>query len=262
MSTRDDASCDDQEMSLGAYVLGKLSADERDEFETHLAGCAGCRREHDEFQEVMAGMALLSTLELEEALGEPAFSAPPVVAPPTVASPTVAPPTVAAPAVTAPVDAGPRSPVPPRRSLWPWRFLPTSRPIRMALAGALTVVIVAVGFIWSAGPGGSPGPSGTPYVAADNSSNDVSLSIRVYNANNGVTVRGTVDGLGAGERYRLIASTLDQTQHIVLEWTAASGVQSLDGQIDVRAEDLALFAVSHLDGTVVVSASCRPHPAD
>lgn len=43
----------------GAYVLDALGAAERAVFETHLVGCALCRRDVREFRETLAGMKRL-----------------------------------------------------------------------------------------------------------------------------------------------------------------------------------------------------------
>lgn len=44
----------------GAYALDALDADERAEFEKHLAGCASCRAEVDSLREAAAGLAELT----------------------------------------------------------------------------------------------------------------------------------------------------------------------------------------------------------
>ena len=71
---------DDHEYTLwdGAYVLGCLSSNERHEYETHLSGCASCRRAVAE----LGGMpALLSRLGRNAAIDEDNSSATPPVPP-------------------------------------------------------------------------------------------------------------------------------------------------------------------------------------
>lgn len=54
----------------GAYALHSLDEPERRDFETHLAGCASCRSEVSEFEEVTARLAELETVEVPTHLRE------------------------------------------------------------------------------------------------------------------------------------------------------------------------------------------------
>ena len=60
--------CRDWRESLGAYALGRLSADERAGVEAHLEGCPECRAE----VESLRGVARLLSLADPERIGEPA----------------------------------------------------------------------------------------------------------------------------------------------------------------------------------------------
>lgn len=60
--------CSDTTLSLGVYLLGALDAQERAEVEAHLSGCAACRAELAELEELPA---LLGRLTLDDIPGEP-----------------------------------------------------------------------------------------------------------------------------------------------------------------------------------------------
>lgn len=54
-------SCDDEfQLRLGLFALGALRPDEHRAMEAHLTQCGRCQAEHDEFQEVVEVLALLS----------------------------------------------------------------------------------------------------------------------------------------------------------------------------------------------------------
>jgi anti-sigma-K factor RskA len=46
--------------AAGAYVLGAMTPDEREEFEGHLAGCAACRQEVDELRPAAEALPMAS----------------------------------------------------------------------------------------------------------------------------------------------------------------------------------------------------------
>ena len=57
--------CEPMRLSLGAFVLGALSAEESREVRRHLAGCPDCRREHQEMEGMPSVLGLLSRAEAE-----------------------------------------------------------------------------------------------------------------------------------------------------------------------------------------------------
>ncbi|MCW2882249.1 MAG: putative transrane anti-sigma factor [Sphaerisporangium sp.] len=63
--------CDDVRMSLGAYVLGALEAEEAVLVEAHLATCPDCRAELDELSGLTAVLARVSEEDIEQAASPP-----------------------------------------------------------------------------------------------------------------------------------------------------------------------------------------------
>jgi hypothetical protein len=56
----------DWKLSLGAYALGDLPADERASIAAHLEGCAGCRAELRELEDVAALLPLADPARIEQ----------------------------------------------------------------------------------------------------------------------------------------------------------------------------------------------------
>jgi Putative zinc-finger len=61
----------DLRLSLGAYALGDLSADERPTIAAHLEGCPGCRAELRELEGVAALLPLADPVRIEEPATRP-----------------------------------------------------------------------------------------------------------------------------------------------------------------------------------------------
>ncbi|WP_405144286.1 zf-HC2 domain-containing protein [Sphaerisporangium sp. NBC_01403] len=65
------SACEDVRMSLGAYMLGALDADEAVQVEAHLATCPECRAELDELSGLTALLARVSEEDIEQVAGPP-----------------------------------------------------------------------------------------------------------------------------------------------------------------------------------------------
>ncbi|MEV7966553.1 zf-HC2 domain-containing protein [Sphaerisporangium sp. NPDC088356] len=65
------SACEDVRMSLGAYMLGALDADEMVQVEAHLATCPDCRAELDEISGLSALLARVSEEDIEQAASPP-----------------------------------------------------------------------------------------------------------------------------------------------------------------------------------------------
>ncbi|GAA2812436.1 anti-sigma-L factor RslA [Kitasatospora paracochleata] len=65
----------DDHVDVGAYVLGVLDPDDRQRFETHLAGCTRCAAEVDELSGLTPLLAELAESRAESAAGAPGASA-------------------------------------------------------------------------------------------------------------------------------------------------------------------------------------------
>ncbi|WP_432869567.1 anti-sigma factor family protein [Microbispora rosea] len=113
--------CEEVRISLGAYVLGALDAEETAEVEAHLDTCAACRAELAELSGLPPLLARVSAEDIERAAAPPRAVLDSVFAGAAASEPAPAPETVAA----APARSGRRS--------------------RVLLALAASVVVAAVG---------------------------------------------------------------------------------------------------------------------
>jgi anti-sigma factor RsiW len=232
--------------ALGLYLLGALRDTEVAAVEDHLFHCPRCLREADALGPAVEALTLMQADEALELLPE---TAPPPV------------PSKAAP--HSPADRRPPNRPDPRASRHRRRAL-------IAIGGLASVVVLTIGMALglALGHGGGGAAGGTPTgismaaAAADNTTG-ATLSVVVTAAvDGGTTVHATVSGLRDGERYELVAVTVDGTTSVVSVWLGATGARDLADDIPVAPTQLAFFAIARGDGTPVVSAYLpRPTPS-
>ncbi|MFF5291096.1 anti-sigma factor family protein [Paractinoplanes globisporus] len=189
---------------LGAYVLGVLDRDEQAAVQTHLDGCAPCRREVDDLR------------QMEAALGEippEAF----LEGPP------------------------PDGDLLLQRTLREVRRSGRreARRIRVfVIAAAVVAVVVALGAGAVIGRGTAPAtqaakassPPGARTGSATNAATGVSMNATVRAAAGWVRVSATVTGVAAGEQCRLFVVARDGSREPAGSWLASpSGSTTLDG---------------------------------
>jgi hypothetical protein len=189
---------------LGAYVLGVLDRDEQAAVQTHLDGCAPCRREVDDLR------------QMEAALGEippEAF----LEGPP------------------------PDGDLLLQRTLREVRRTGRreARRIRVfVIAAAVVAVVVALGAGAVIGRGTAPAtqaakassPPGARTGSATNAATGVSMNATVRAAAGWVRVSATVTGVAAGEQCRLFVVARDGSREPAGSWLASpSGSTTLDG---------------------------------
>jgi hypothetical protein len=235
---------------LGAYVLGVLESNERDEFEAHLATCAVCRQEVDELSELRD--------ELGEVPPEAFLEGPPeggdLLLQRTLRE------------VRAQETAG-------------LDVQPQRRPRLFAVAGAAAVIVVTLGAgimlgrqstsdvpsqalppatSVTTGPPSTPVP-GTRNIEGANAKTGARLVATVTPAAGWVKVRLAVQGVKEGERCKLFVVTKNGER-----WESGSWVVSekaghdgtgIDGTAAVSAADVASVEVVTVDGRKLVSAS-------
>jgi hypothetical protein len=256
------------------YFLGALDPEPEADFERHLAGCAECLDDGEQFGPLLAGMATLSGEEIDAlvreqdadvagsgaaaadrgALADSADSADSA----DVAIPGDDRQDVRRRAGRRP--GGPSAAEVRRGSRPPAR--PGVRRPRRVLIGVLTAVVllaVAVGLgvnrLQSDRTTIDTQPAG---LVAQGSQATARLMVAVADNGDRVTVRATVVGLHAGTRYRLYAATSDGRTHPVAEWTGDAGAHEVVGELRVTVAQLVFFTVTQLDSTVVVTARIAP----
>ncbi|HKS98412.1 MAG TPA: hypothetical protein VJT31_02690 [Rugosimonospora sp.] len=221
------------------YLLGGVHGEDRAAVEDHLVHCAWCLREADLLGPAVEALAALDPEDAARLLAgrDVASDAPP---------------------------ARPRRSE--RRRPDPW--VPRYRHRMLLAVAAIGLVVVlttgtALGI--ALGRGGDAGGTGRAGAAVAVATTDrtagATLSVIVTSTQTRTaTVHATVTGLHDGERYQLIAVTVDGVPIPVTDWRGTAGTRDLTEDIPAAASTLAFFAVARADGTSVVSAYL-PQPA-
>jgi anti-sigma-K factor RskA len=222
-------------VEVGAYLLGKLEAEEAERFEAHLDGCADCRRHLDE----LGGLPALL-----------AQAAPATPVPDGLRARTLTAVRKRAAEVEQAADAEEASPaeapVPLRRAWWRRRWLVA------AVAAALLVALAIPGALLLGGDGGEV--TRLTLVAAEGGSGRGQVTITTTPAGRSFDVR--IEGLGppaAGSLYELWAvnprDTLERPQRVSL------GTFTVDAGGDAR---LVAFTAAPADQFPVVGVTLEP----
>jgi anti-sigma factor RsiW len=192
--------CSDATVALGAYVLGALEPDERQQVEEHLRACPLCAAELAGFRPLPG---LLDRVRPEDLLPVP-------VAP----SPDLFERTAAAAVGTA----RPRS---LRSRTW-------------ALVAAAVLAVLGIGAgvtVWATGQGEQ---------TASATAGPVHVTVTASAAEEGSALEVTVAGLRPGETCRVVAVDTDGSRHDAGSWpTSADGDGTWTGWADVDADALA-----------------------
>lgn len=270
-----------QQLEIGAYLLGALPPRERSGFEEHLAACAACRNEVAD----LAGIpALLGKVSLSDVVAAPPASAPdlprietrtdPVPEPPGTepgrvepAGPRVvplpaagagdsgspAPPPAARPA-REPVTAGPFS--------WRHRTVLLAAAAVLAVLAAVASLAVVSG---RSGPAAGPSTTPAPAPAAPGDSRTVTLlptvagmhgSLVIAGSGTGSVLRLSMGGVRPGQQCSLLVSGGDGARHPVATWTAG-----YDGDVEMAADSalqpagIRWVGVTSRDGAVLLQAT-------
>ncbi|MGZ6869366.1 MAG: anti-sigma factor family protein [Frankiaceae bacterium] len=270
-----------QQLEIGAYLLGALPPRERSGFEEHLAACAACRNEVAD----LAGIpALLGKVSLSDVVAAPPASAPdlprietrpdPVPEPPGTEPGRVEPAgrrVVPLPAADA-GDSGSQAPPPAAR---PAREPVTASPVswrhRTVLLAAAAVVAVLAAVASLAVVSGRSGPAAgssttpAPAPAAPGDSRTVTLlptvagmhgSLVIAGSGTGSVLRLSMGGVRPGQRCSLLVSGGDGARHPVATWTAG-----YDGDVEMAADSalrpagIRWVGVTSRDGAVLLQAT-------
>jgi hypothetical protein len=268
--TTDFDSEDTHRQTRTLYFLGALDPAPEADFERHLAGCAECLDDSEQFGPLLGGMAMLSGEEIDALVREHDVD---VAGPGAATGDRGAPADAdAADAAAVPADdrldagrragrpGGPPAAEVRRGSRPPAR--PGRRRPRRVLIGVLTaVVLLAVGVVFGVNQLHSDRatiatePAG---LVARGSQAAARLMVAVADNGDRVTIRATAIGMTAGTRYRLYAVTSDGRTHAVADWTGDAGAHEVVGELRVTVAQLVFFTVTQLDGTVVVTARIAP----
>ncbi|MEV6349940.1 hypothetical protein [Actinoplanes sp. NPDC051851] len=265
---------------LALYLIGALDSDDRESFEAHLADCWVCLNEATEIGASAAGLGLLDAADWDlspdlasspafrdtdvvpDFLASPAPSARSMAAPsPAVQSPAITPDPVPAPE-SSPVSAKPAGSTRPGKDR-PAGSRPPGRPgaarrrKRVATwAGAVAAVLVlalggtaAFNQLTATDQGVVLSSSGEAHASG------VSLSVNVTTGEHDAsTIHLTVTGLHTGTLYRLYAVTRDGATHEVRDWTATTSPQTVDGETELKVDDISFVTVGIVGGAAVVTA--------
>ncbi|MDT5024702.1 MAG: hypothetical protein QOE61_1128, partial [Micromonosporaceae bacterium] len=221
----------------------------------HLASCAECRTECAKLSEVPAFLSLLTQEDVRWMADEFAprkRDADRSAAVPTPRVRTGAPPsrpptqTANARPATHPQPSGDRG----RNPRAAKSDLPRHRS-RFALAAVALALIVGV----SVGLGlATRSPAAITLAGSDtNAVTGVTTSVSVVGLDNGSHVTATVKGLHPGVEYKLFAVDSHGQTQTVVRWSAENKAFAYAGDVQIRAEDLAFFTITELDGQVVIT---------
>jgi hypothetical protein len=239
--------CGEQRIALGAYVLGALDPAERDELESHLAGCAGCREELAALAALPAALGRLSTVEALAAGGG---------VPAAVGSPTSVPDHSGSPAGVPARGASP--------SLLERTIAELARRrrsgrlhLRVAMAtGAMAVVAlgVAVGVLVVTRPAPvTPGIVVARFTGSD-AGTGVTASAALYAEPWGSSIHLDVAGVSPGDQCELVAIAEDGSQQVAGTWRVGytGGVQ-VDGSTGIDPSQVASLQVVTTSGSGLVA---------
>ena len=243
------------QLQLGLYVLGGLSSVETEVVEEHLASCAECRTECAELSEVPAFLSLLTREDLRSLAEEFAPRKRDADRSSAVPTPRVragAPPsrpstqTANGRPATHPQLSGDRGRNPRTASSRHPRH--RSRFVLAAVAVAL-IVGVSIGLGLA-----TRSPGAITLAGSDtNAVTGVTISVSVVGLDDGSHVTATVTGLHPGVEYKLYAVNSHGQTQTVARWSAGNKAFAYAGDLQIRAEDLAFFTITELDGQVVIT---------
>ncbi|HWD05589.1 MAG TPA: zf-HC2 domain-containing protein [Amycolatopsis sp.] len=235
---------DEEHAQLGAYVLGALEPEEAAEFERHLATCAQCRAELEDFRAMREA--------LDEVPPEAFLDGPPeggdLLLQRTMRQ-IRADEQPAAARVTAPAHRADRR----------------GRRRGGAVVAAAAVAVVALGGGVLIGRGTAPAPvtqqaavPGTREVSATNPATGASLTASVVPAPGWVRVHVAVKGLPQGEKCKLVITDRNGTHWDAGSWAVSEKWSregfGLDGSALVAPSDVVSVGIVTLDGHDLVSA--------
>ena len=282
-------------LRLGLYALGAMAADEHQLVEEHLSRCGPCRIESEELSEVTAYLSLLSEEDIRAIADE--FPATSRVAPkaPTRSARGGPPLTTSSPGTAASTQAhrpGPRratrpGPRPATRPVpssaqgsgqsvahglshgpasgGPGRGSARRRPaslgmwVRVAVATVVVTLGSAIGIgIWL--QSGNTAAAATLAGSATDTVTGAGMSLTVTPRPEGSRVEATVTGVRPGVQYQLIAVTVEGRTDVVARWVASDISQVVQADLPVATYELAFFAVTQMNGSVIVSVRFASAP--
>ncbi len=216
--------CEPVRLSLGAYVLGALTAGESFDVRQHLAACPECREEHDELAAVPALLALVSKAEAEAVCAASAPAAP-------------------ATGQCAPL-------VRLRRHGRPRR----GRRGRMAVAVAGAAVLAAVATTWTLSTGGGGHGAPAHVASATDNATGVGASVSVQPVAWGSRLTLDLHNAPPGSSCSLVTIGRHGERQVAASWTAKSrGNLTIPGATAMQPGDISRFDVETFDGHRLVS---------
>ena len=212
--------CRDTTLALGAYVLGALDDDERQQVDAHLRSCPACATELADLQPLPP---LLHRVRLEDVEVAPVAPSPDLFE------------RVAAAAAAEPRSA-PVSPI----------ARPVRRTRRWLLAAAAVLVL-------GAGIGGASWVATAPEPSHSAVAGQVHMTVTADADPAGTTLDVSVAGVGAGENCHLVVVDSHGGRHQAGAWTASyAGKASFQGWTAVDRSDVADVVLLGTDGQELV----------
>jgi anti-sigma factor RsiW len=223
------------QLSLGAYVLGKLPRPEVAAVEAHMAGCARCSLECAELSEARAALAMLAD---EPALPVRRYGTPYRIAvldpPPRRAAPAV-------PRVTLLAQPRQRSKV-----LWYARVTAVVLVICAGLVAAAQSITAV-----------QRGAARTITVTATDRQTGANLVLRVLAGGDRTRVIAWISAPAARADYQLFAVTRTGDAYVITRWVADGRTMTLSGELAIPPNALVFFGVVRQDGVIIVSVPYR-----
>jgi anti-sigma factor RsiW len=243
--------------SLGLYLLGALSGEEREAVERHLAGCLPCCVEANELGAAVDALALLPQRDVHELIAECGIDESDAAVPARVG------PVVSRGARTGRTARLRRAAL--RRSVGephaPVKRWAGSRRRAWTIGACVLAVVltagVALGFALASGSDGGRQPAGITLAAtatAADRASGATLSVFVTGDERHTDIRAVVSGLQDGQSYQLFVVTSRGRTIVVSQWPGSNRVREITGWVQAPADTLVFFTVATLGGSPVVSA--------
>lgn len=221
--------CEPMRFSLGAYVLGALSAEESRELLRHLADCGGCRREHEDMTGVPSVLGLLSRTEAEAVVAGWAPAGGPAAAWP-----------------------GEQSAAPRRQQRRGLRR--RSRRRRLVAVAAALAVLAGGGAAWTVIEARQQPAAAVVVASAVDPTTGVGASISVQRVLWGSRLTLALHNAPRGSACSLVAVGRNGERQVAASWSAqAGGNLTIPGAVAMAPGDISKFDVETFDGRMLVS---------
>ena len=131
--------------------------------------------------------------------------------------------------------------------------------VRVAVATVVVTLGSAIGIgVWL--QSGNTAAAATLAGSATDTVTGAGVSLTVTPRPEGSRVEATVTGVRPGVQYQLIAVTVEGRTDMVARWVASDTRQVVQADLQVSTDELAFFAVTQMNGSVVVSVRVGSAP--